>query len=41
VGPLMVRQHGHIGLRAGDRLGLTIQPGQTHAFASDGRALRG
>jgi len=40
LGPLMVRQHGHIGLRAGDRLGLTIQPGQTHAFATDGRALR-
>ena len=40
VGPLMVRQHGHVALRSGDRLGLTIQPGQMHAFAADGRALR-
>jgi multiple sugar transport system ATP-binding protein len=41
VGPLMVRQHGHVPLRAGDRVGLTVQPGQTHAFATDGRRLPG
>ncbi len=40
VGPLMVRQHGHVPLRAGDHVGLTVQPGQIHAFAPDGRALR-
>ncbi len=40
VGGLMVRQHGHIPLRAGDPVGIDIQPGKTHAFAADGRALR-
>ncbi len=40
VGGLMVRQHGHIPLRAGDPVGISIQPGKTHAFAADGRALR-
>lgn len=32
VGPLMVRQHGHVALRTGDRLGLVLQPGKAHAF---------
>lgn len=41
AGPLMVRQPGHVALRAGDRLGLKIQPGQTHAFAADGYRLGG
>ena len=40
VGGLMVRQHGHIPLRAGDAVGVSIQPGKTHAFATDGKALR-
>ena len=39
VGPLMVRQHGHVALRPGDRLGLAIQPGKVHAFDSAGRRI--
>ncbi|MEZ5797623.1 MAG: sn-glycerol-3-phosphate ABC transporter ATP-binding protein UgpC [Paracoccaceae bacterium] len=40
VGPLMVRQHGHVALRAGDRLGIRLQSGKAHAFDAAGRALR-
>ena len=40
IGPLMVRQHGHVALRPGDRIGLTVQPGKAHAFDAQGRALR-
>jgi multiple sugar transport system ATP-binding protein len=39
VGGLMVRQHGHVPLRAGDPVGVDVQPGKVHAFAADGRAL--
>jgi multiple sugar transport system ATP-binding protein len=40
VGGVMVRQHGHVPLRAGAPVGIAIQPGKVHAFAADGRALR-
>ena len=40
LGMLMVRQHGHVPVRAGDRVGMRFQPGQAHAFAADGQALR-
>jgi multiple sugar transport system ATP-binding protein len=40
VGPLLVRQHGHLPVRAGERLGITMQPGKFHVFAADGQALR-
>ena len=40
LGPLMVRQHGNIPARSGDRLGLRVQPEHAHIFASDGTALR-
>jgi multiple sugar transport system ATP-binding protein len=39
VGPLMVRQHGHVALRPGDRLGIAIQPGKVHAFDREGRRI--
>ena len=39
IGPLMVRQHGHIALRPGDRLGISIQSGKAHAFDATGRAI--
>jgi len=35
-----VRQHGHLPVRAGERLGITMQPGKFHVFAADGQALR-
>jgi len=41
IGAVLVRQHGHVPMRPGQKLGLTIQPGKIHAFAEDGRALRG
>ncbi|WP_371169619.1 ABC transporter ATP-binding protein [Aliiroseovarius sp. 2305UL8-7] len=40
VGPLMVRVHGNIPARPGDRLGLSLQRENTHLFAADGTALR-
>jgi multiple sugar transport system ATP-binding protein len=40
LGPVMVRQHGHIDLQSGDKVGLSIQSGRSHAFDSDGKALR-
>ncbi len=40
VGGLMIRQHGHIPVRAGDPIGVRIQPDKIHAFASDGRRLQ-
>ncbi len=39
IGPLMVRQHGHVALRPGDPLGLSIQPGKLHLFDKDGLAV--
>ncbi|EKF18146.1 ABC transporter ATP-binding protein [Nitratireductor pacificus] len=40
LGPMMVRVHGNIAARAGDRLGLKIQARNAHVFAADGTALR-
>ena len=40
LGPLMVRKHGNLSVRAGDRIGLRIQPENVHLFAKDGTALR-
>lgn len=40
VGPLMVRKHGNIPARTGERLGLRIRPENVHLFAPDGTALR-
>ncbi|MCV6822971.1 MULTISPECIES: ABC transporter ATP-binding protein [Halocynthiibacter] len=40
LGPLMVRKHGNIPAKSGDRLGLRIQPENAHIFGPDGRALR-
>ncbi|WP_187432218.1 Maltose/maltodextrin import ATP-binding protein MalK [Roseobacter fucihabitans] len=40
LGPLMVRKHGNVPVRAGERIGLRIQPHNVHLFASDGTALR-
>jgi len=40
LGPLMVRKHGNIPVRPGDRIGLRIQPENVHIFAPDGTALR-
>ena len=40
VGPVMVRQHGHIALRPGDRLGIAVQPSRVHAFDAQGQTLR-
>ena len=37
VGPVMVRQHGHVALAPGDRLGIEIQPGRAYAFDARGR----
>jgi ABC-type sugar transport system ATPase subunit len=39
VGPLMLRQHGHVALRPGDRIGVVLQPGRCHGFDANGRAL--
>jgi multiple sugar transport system ATP-binding protein len=40
LGPLMVRAHGNIPARSGDRIGLRLQSEHAHIFASDGTALR-
>ncbi|WP_417243725.1 ABC transporter ATP-binding protein [Celeribacter sp.] len=40
LGPLLVRKHGNIPAKAGDRLGLRIQAENAHVFSSDGVALR-
>ena len=40
IGPLMVRKHGNIPAKPGDKLGLRIQPENAHIFAPDGTALR-
>lgn len=40
IGPLMVRRHGNIPVRTGDRVGLRIQPENVHLFTPDGTALR-
>jgi multiple sugar transport system ATP-binding protein len=39
-GPLMVRKHGNITAKPGDRLGLRIQSENVHIFGSSGAALR-
>ncbi|MCR8726090.1 ABC transporter ATP-binding protein [Frigidibacter sp. ROC022] len=39
IGPLMVRQHGHVALRAGDRLGIVVQPERVHAFDATGARI--
>lgn len=39
IGSLMVRKHGNISVRSGDRLGIRFQPENAHLFAKDGRAL--
>ncbi len=40
VGPLMVRKHGNIPVKSGDRLGLRFQTQNAHLFRQDGTALR-
>lgn len=40
LGPLMVRKHGNIPAKSGDRIGLKIQAQNAHIFAADGAALR-
>ena len=40
LGPLMVRKHGNIPARTGDRLGLRLMRDHAHLFAPDGTALR-
>ncbi len=40
IGPLMVRQHGHVALRPGDPVDIAIQPGKAHLFDTAGKALR-
>ncbi len=40
VGPLMVRKHGNIPAKSGDRLGLRVRSEKVHIFAPDGTALR-
>ncbi|MEH6835988.1 MULTISPECIES: ABC transporter ATP-binding protein [Falsihalocynthiibacter] len=40
LGPLMVRKHGNIPAKSGDRLGLRIQSENAHIFAAGGTALR-
>jgi multiple sugar transport system ATP-binding protein len=40
LGPLLVRKHGNIPAKTGDRLGLRIQSENAHAFAANGVALR-
>ncbi|MGB3554087.1 MAG: sn-glycerol-3-phosphate ABC transporter ATP-binding protein UgpC [Jannaschia sp.] len=40
LGSLMVRKHGNIPARPGDRLGLRVQTEHAHIFAADGTALR-
>ena len=40
LGSLMVRKHGNISAKPGDRLGLRMQADNAHIFASDGTALR-
>ncbi|OXT00831.1 ABC transporter ATP-binding protein [Notoacmeibacter marinus] len=39
VGPLMVREHGNIPAKAGDLVGLRVQPQNVHLFARNGTAL--
>lgn len=39
LGPIMVRVHGNIPTKPGDRLGLRIQASNAHVFGPDGRAL--
>ena len=36
----MIRKHGDIPVRSGDRIGLYIQPENIHLFATDGTAVR-
>ncbi|WP_298920002.1 sn-glycerol-3-phosphate ABC transporter ATP-binding protein UgpC [uncultured Roseobacter sp.] len=40
LGSLMIRKHGNIPIRSGDRLGLRFQTENAHIFAADGTALR-
>ncbi|MGC3940094.1 ABC transporter ATP-binding protein [Roseobacter sp. EG26] len=40
LGSLMIRKHGNIPIRSGDRLGLRFQTENAHIFAEDGTALR-
>ncbi|MGJ8586164.1 MAG: ABC transporter ATP-binding protein [Marinosulfonomonas sp.] len=40
LGPMMVRKHGNITVKPGERLGLKIQPEHVHIFSADGAALR-
>lgn len=40
LGPLMVRRHGNISVRSGERVGLRIQPENVHLFKADGTALQ-
>ncbi|MFA3920943.1 ABC transporter ATP-binding protein [Ruegeria hyattellae] len=40
IGSMMVRKHGNIPVKSGERLGLRIQTENAHLFAKDGTALR-
>ncbi|RNF33567.1 ABC transporter ATP-binding protein [Paracoccus methylarcula] len=40
IGPLMLRQHGHLPLRPNERIGLTIPADRMHLFDAEGIALR-
>ncbi|MGB3280972.1 MAG: sn-glycerol-3-phosphate ABC transporter ATP-binding protein UgpC [Pseudorhodobacter sp.] len=40
LGPMLVRKHGNIPAKPGDRIGLRIQSENVHLFAADGVALR-
>ncbi|WP_195822581.1 ABC transporter ATP-binding protein [Roseobacter sp. MH60115] len=40
IGSIMVRKHGNIPVKPGERLGLRIQTENAHLFATDGTALR-
>jgi multiple sugar transport system ATP-binding protein len=39
LGPLMVRKHGNISAKPGDRLGLRFQPNKAHVFSADGLTM--
>jgi len=39
LGPMMVRVHGNIATKPGDRFGLRLRATNAHVFGSDGRAL--
>ena len=40
LGPLMVRHHGNLSIKADETIGLNLQAGKAHAFGADGMALR-